>query len=123
MRLVEDYRKRTVQENELPTDQKMIILWDVYCRHRDEDLLALIRDEYPNIILLFVPANLPEICQPLDIYFNAEFKVTLANLRNKRIAEEFEAWRQNKSLTDGNEDLFTVDNSLAANNNGFTKIY
>ena len=53
-----------------------------------------------SIILLFVPANLTEICQPLGIYFNAEFKVRLAQLRNERIANEFEGGRKRISLNE-----------------------
>ena len=83
--------------------QKMIVLWDVYCRHRDEDLLKMIKEEYANIIVLFVPANLTEICQPLD-------KVKLANLRSERMAKAFEAWRV---LPDRGQEKFRVDSSLA----------
>ena len=90
----EDYRRQVVEARRLQEDQKMMILWDVYCRHRDKDLLTHIREEYPHIIILFVPANLTDICQPLDIYFNAEFKVTLASLRNKRVADMFDSWRE-----------------------------
>ena len=85
-------RLRVVEVQRLPSDQKMIILWDVYCRHRDSDLLDFIRDRYPNIIVQFVPVSLTEIYQPLDILFNAEFKITLATLKNKRAAQKFDGW-------------------------------
>lgn len=61
-------------------DQKMIVLIDVYCRHRDKEFLDLVKQRYPNILLLFVPANITEIGQPLDIYYNASFKMILARL-------------------------------------------
>ena len=115
LRIVEDHRKRLVEERNLNLDQKMIILWDVYCRHRDPDLLELIRNEYKHLIILFVPANLTEICQPLDIYFNSEFKVKLASLRNERVAESFEKWRAERVNNDEEEGGFKVDGSLAKN--------
>ena len=89
---VERYRQEVVAEKGYDADQKMIILWDVYCRHRDRDLLDHIKEDYPNIIVPFVPANLTELCQPLDIYFNAEFKMKSATIRNNRIAMMFEKW-------------------------------
>ena len=101
-------------EKGLESDQKMIILWDVYCRHRDPDLLELIQEEYPHIVLLHIPANLTEICQPLDIYFNSQFKVKLASLRNKRVAEQYDEWRKSNK-----EDSFKVSTALSATKHHF----
>lgn len=99
----EEYRTKVIEENDsLNEDQKMIIVWDVYVRHRDPDLLLWIKETYPHIIILFVPANLTELCQPLDIYFNGEFKMVLANLRSTRIAELYEEW--NESVTNMTEE-------------------
>ena len=83
------YHKEIINEKGLDANQKMLIIWDVYCRHRDADLLEWIRKEYPNIIILFIPANLTEICQPLDIYFNALFKTILNRLMSQHIVDEW----------------------------------
>ena len=85
--MVEDYRRSVVQEKNLPEDSKMIILWDVYCRHRDDSLKIFIAQHCPNIIVLFVPANLTEKGQPLDIFFNAILKVNMYKLRDARIMD------------------------------------
>ena len=83
------YHKEVINKKGLDANQKMLIIWDVYCRHRDADLLEWIRKEYPNIIILFIPANLTEICQPLDIYFNALFKTILNRLMSQHIVDEW----------------------------------
>ena len=121
VRLVEDYRKKMIEERRLQADQKMIVLWDVYCRHRDTDLLDFIKSEYPNVIVLFVPANLTETCQPLDVCFNSEFKVKLASLRNERVALSYEEWRNNRISNENNlgMDKFKVDTSLSATKEAF----
>jgi len=87
---VEIYRKQVVAEKGLHQDQKMVILWDVYCKHCAPELLDhILKEVYPHIIILFIPANLTEIAQPLDMYFNGQFKMFLAEIRNIRIAELF----------------------------------
>lgn len=59
---METYRKQVIENDAaLSSSQHMIIIWDVYCRHRDGDLLKWIRKEFPFIIILFVPANMTEV--------------------------------------------------------------
>ena len=113
----EQYRQSVIETSGLSPNQKMIILWDIYCRHRNPDLLKLIKEEYPHLVILFVPANLTEICQPVDIYFNAEFKVTLASLRNERIAGLFDEWRtaeegKENENEEGMESKFVVSKKI-----------
>ena len=84
----EEYRKRMILRLGLEDDQKMLIIWDVYCRHKDKCLREWMKTTFPHIIVLYVPANLTEMLQALDVYFNAVFKTTLSHLRNKRDANE-----------------------------------
>ena len=77
---LEKYRVSTVAKMKLADNQKMVVLLDVYCRHRDADFLDWVKTDLPNIIIIFVPANITEIGQPLDIYFNAYFKMRLSRL-------------------------------------------
>lgn len=51
-------------------------------------LFSWMKLTFPHIIVLFIPANLTEICQPLDRYFNALMKVLLYALRNTQNAEQ-----------------------------------
>lgn len=77
---IERYRKGVIAaDNSLGKDQKMIVIWDVYCRHRDDVLLQWMRTNFPQIVVLFVPANMTEVCQPLDIFFNAPLKMAMAD--------------------------------------------
>ena len=85
---IENYRVRMCFTNGWEHDSKLLILWDVYVRHRDQDLVVWMRITFPNIIVLFIPANLTEICQPLDRYFNALMKTILYTLRNTQNAEQ-----------------------------------
>mmetsp|Transcript_14770 Transcript_14770/g.22095 ORF Transcript_14770/g.22095 Transcript_14770/m.22095 type:complete len:98 (+) Transcript_14770:240-533(+) len=83
------YHQRVIHEKGLPAEQKMLIIWDVYCRHRDADLLAWIKERFPNILILFIPANLTEMCQPLDLYFIALFKTILNRLMAEHVTGEW----------------------------------
>ena len=79
-------------------------------------MLKLIATEYPHLFILFVPANLTEICQPLDIYFNAEFKTTLASLRNHRAAKLYETW---SSEHENNTGQFRLTTEMKTTNQWF----
>ena len=45
------------------------------------------KENVPCILILFVPANMTELCQPLDVGFNFEFKRAVANARKEWIAK------------------------------------
>jgi hypothetical protein len=62
----------------------MILLLDVYCRHRDKAFFAFLRDNCPYIIIIFVPANLTSLGQPLGVGFNFVFKRNVAQARVRR---------------------------------------
>jgi hypothetical protein len=102
------YHQRVIHEKGLPADQKMLVIWDVYCRHRDADLLTWIKEKFPNLILLFIPANLTELCQPLDLYFNALFKTKLNRFMAEHVTGEW--WDQKKA-----EDERIAEAELAGN--------
>ena len=84
---VEKFRVSIFIVKGLSKDSKMLILWDVYVRHRDKDFLEWMKCTFVHIIVLFIPANLTEIGQPLDRYFNACLKRMLYQLRNEQNAE------------------------------------
>ena len=59
---MEQYRRQVIEgDDRYNAEQHMIVIWDVYCRHRDDSLLEWIREEFPCIIVLFVPANMTEV--------------------------------------------------------------
>ena len=68
--------------------QILILLWDVYSVHIERYLLdEWMKENVPCILILFVPANMTELCQPLDVGFNFEFKRAVANARKEWIAK------------------------------------
>ena len=44
--------------------------------------------KHPHLLVLFVPANLAELAQPLDRFFNASFKTASSSHRNKRVLND-----------------------------------
>ena len=63
-----------------PTVTKWLLLWDVYSSHRSQPLFEYLKAKYPNLIILFVPANCTPVLQPLDVLFNATWKSFISNL-------------------------------------------
>ena len=89
---VEKYCQRVVQQKNLDKDSKLLILWDVYCRHHDNDLIMFRKTKLPNLIVVFVPVNLTELIQPLDRAFNAQFKCKLNRLHEERMINAASDW-------------------------------
>ena len=64
------YIRTTIEANpELQVDQnqKAILLLDCYPVHIGEEFCTYVRETFPNIFLLFIPANCTGIFQPADV--------------------------------------------------------
>ena len=84
----EEFIKNVVATKGLPKNSMMLFLWDVYSKHCDAELNALIAEKFPSRIVSYIPANLTELCQPLDRCFNATHKSCIAELKNKHNTEK-----------------------------------
>ena len=73
---IEKHRVRMCFTTSWEHDSKLMILWDVHVRHRHADFV------FPHMIVLFILANITEIFQPFDRYFNALIKSLLCALHN-----------------------------------------
>jgi hypothetical protein len=52
---------------DLDEDQKSIVYYDIYPVHTSEALRTFVFEEFPNIIIIFVPGNCTGIFQPQDV--------------------------------------------------------
>ena len=53
------------------------MLWDVFWTHRSPEIVTWLREEYPNLILLFVPPSCTPVLAPLDVDFNGPWKQSM----------------------------------------------
>lgn len=60
------------QELCLPEIQKCLLIWDVFCAHRTENVLQKLAEE--GIECVFVPANCTSELQPMDLSVNKPLK-------------------------------------------------
>lgn len=66
-RILRPYIEEKIDVMKLPPDQRAILLIDCYPVHAGLDFRTYVWDEFPNIFLLFVPANCTGIFQPADV--------------------------------------------------------
>lgn len=57
-----------------PSTTYWMIIWDVHYSHRDKQTIKDLKENFPTLVILFVPAGCTSLLQPLDISFNKAFK-------------------------------------------------
>lgn len=67
VRILKPYIEEKIAVNQLPPDQRAILLIDCYPVHIGLDFRTYVWTEFPNIFLIFVPANCTGIFQPADV--------------------------------------------------------
>ena len=69
----EEYRKRMILRLGLEDGQKMLIIWDVYCRHKDKCLREWMKTTSPHIIVRYVPVQILQKCFKLWMFISMQF--------------------------------------------------
>ncbi|KAK1221287.1 hypothetical protein PQX77_015907 [Marasmius sp. AFHP31] len=80
---------------DLDNDQKGIIFIDAYPVHTSKRFITHVFEEYPNIILIFVPHNCTPKCQPADAglqrpikhFIKQQLFMWMANMHKQQISE------------------------------------
>jgi hypothetical protein len=62
---------------QLPVDQKVVLLIDCWFVHKSEEFLSWMKEEYPHLIILFVPGGTTNKFQPADTGLNRPFKAAV----------------------------------------------
>lgn len=62
---------------QLPVDQKAVLLIDCWSVHKSEEFLSWMKEEYPHLIILFVPGGTTSKFQPADTGLNRPFKAAV----------------------------------------------
>lgn len=75
--IIHPYFARIKLEAGRSADQKCIIIIDCWAVHKGADFLEHVRDLYPYIIVLFVPAGCTGIAQVMDLCVNRTVKSSM----------------------------------------------
>jgi hypothetical protein len=82
-KILSSYRIAQIEELNLPTNQEMIWLIDCWSVHISKEFRAWIKKNYPQIHLLFIPANCTSVHQPADVILQRPFKHAFRQEFNK----------------------------------------
>ena len=94
--IVVPFIDRVVKEDNLPTDQKFILLIDVYPVHAGEEFRDYIHVKHPRCILIFIPGNCTGKFQPADVGLQRPVKHRLKQAQFQYLVSE-----QKKQLEKG----------------------
>ncbi|EIN06290.1 hypothetical protein PUNSTDRAFT_73512 [Punctularia strigosozonata HHB-11173 SS5] len=68
------YIQNVIEVQQLPAHQKAILFIDCYPVHTSEEFRQFLATEFPNIVLIYVPANCTGVMQPADLGQNRPIK-------------------------------------------------
>jgi hypothetical protein len=72
--ILEPYRQKQAKEMGLEKDAKLIWLLDCWSVHMSKDFTSWVKEKYPQILLIFVPANCTSVLQPANVIIQRPFK-------------------------------------------------
>jgi len=77
--VIDPYVRSVIKANngQLPVDQKAVLLIDCWSVHKSEEFLLWMKEEYPHLIILFVPGGTTSKFQPADTSLNCPFKAAV----------------------------------------------
>ncbi len=77
--VIDPYVKSVIKASngQLPVDQKVVLLIDCWSVHKSEEFLSWMKEEYPHLIILFVPGGTTSKFQPADTGLNRPFKAVV----------------------------------------------
>lgn len=81
------YIENTKSKNQISPDQKALLIWDLWYAHLDTAIIRLVKEK--NIIIKYVPGNLTNQLQPIDISVNKVIKAELRNQYSLWLTYEF----------------------------------
>lgn len=77
--IIDPYIQHTIKRLKLPASQRAIWLIDCWPVHISASFRSYMRENYPHILLLFVPPNCTGKLQPQDVVWQKPFKAGLTN--------------------------------------------
>jgi hypothetical protein len=77
--VIDPYVRSVIKANngQLPVDQKVVLLIDCRSVHKSEEFLLWMKEEYPHLIILFVPGGTTSKFQLADTSLNRPFKAAV----------------------------------------------
>ena len=83
-----DFKKSQCEKYNLPLDSPVLLKCDIYYTHRDPAALQLLKQN--NMRVAYIPANMTDELQEMDVNINGPMK--------ERLSNDFVSWRADKSI-------------------------
>ncbi|CAK5270819.1 unnamed protein product [Mycena citricolor] len=93
------YVRRQIKELGLSDDQKSVLYIDFYPVHTGKEFWVFVHENFPHVIIIFVPANCTPVLQPADVGLQRVYKhhikqsylAWMVQAHQQQIAEGFTA--------------------------------
>jgi len=86
-RVLIPYAKERIVEHKLSPDSKLILVLDIWAVHKSMEFRTFLKNQHPNIHLVFVPANCTSKLQVADVMLQRPFKHGIKRRFNEWAAE------------------------------------
>jgi hypothetical protein len=98
IKVIIPYRLRTIEELGLDPNQKMIFLIDLHYSHKDECVLAMLKENF--IIPIYILAGCTDLHQVCDVLVNKPYKNAVARGFVDYVSNQYWEWVNNRDNSD-----------------------
>ena len=98
--IIKPYRQKQGKEMGLEKYAKLIWLLDCQSVHMSKDFTSWVKEKYPQILLIFVPANCTSILQPTDVMIQRPFKHSFRQQFDNYTSQDIGQQLEEKDLKD-----------------------
>ena len=99
-KILQPYRLQQVEVLKMNKESKLVWLIDCWSVHKSKEFILWVKENHPQILLIFVPANCTSIFQPADVILQRPFKHAFRQEFDSYTSDDIDKQLEDKAAKD-----------------------